>query len=172
VNVHERTTSDRYCIFRAAGAPFAVSALSVCEIAERPSMVAVPDSPAALAGLCHFRNEFVPVLNLRHFVGTSHAAAAEGGFLLVLTGREGRWAFVIERGLALEPLEIAYASAGGAQEALIGTASYREEVVQVLDADILYDQAAALLEHNWQHTGQRTEVRDQRSEVRHRERIS
>jgi chemotaxis signal transduction protein len=153
MNANDPKTNDRHCIFGAAGSTFAVSALSVCEIAERPPLVSVPDAPDVLAGLCHFRNEFLPVLDLGHFVGTASSDSKAAGFILVLTGHDGRWALLIDRGLALEPLEIAYASADGASSVLVGTASFREDVVQVVDAEMLYHRAASLLEGNWQGNG-------------------
>lgn len=153
MNNNDLKTCDRHCIFRAAGSTFAVSALLVCEIAERPPMVSVPDAPGVLAGLCHFRNEFLPVLDLAHFLGTVSSDSRAAEYILVLTGDEGRWALLIDRGLALEPLEIAYAASGGTSQVLVGTASYRDDVLQVLDADTLYQRAVSLLEESWQRVG-------------------
>lgn len=153
MNGHDLQTTDRHCIFKAAGSTFAISVLSVCEIAERPPLVAVPDAPSALAGLCHFRTEFVPVINLPHFVGIPASECRDTAFLLVLTGFEGSWAVPVDRGLALEPLEISYSETNDESQIIIGTASYRNEIVQVLDADVLYQHAAQLLQNRWQGNG-------------------
>ncbi len=56
---------DQFCIFRVGSESFALAASSVREVAEHPPVVRVPDSPSALVGLCHLRNEFLPVLSLR-----------------------------------------------------------------------------------------------------------
>ncbi len=153
MNDNDLKACDRHCVFRAAGSTFAVSGLLVCEIAERPPLVAVPDAPDVLAGLCHFRNEFLPVLDLAHLVGTVSPDSQAAEYILVLTGHDGQWALLIDRGLALEPLEISYAATEGAAQVLVGTASHREDVVQVLDADMMYQQAVSLLEGCWQSAG-------------------
>lgn len=152
MNATELRTGDRYCIFRAAGGTFGVSALSVREIAERPPLVRAPGAPGLFVGLCHFRNEFLPVLDLPEFVETNGADSGEAGSLLILSGPEGNWALLIDRGLALEALEIAYSASGSESQELVGTASYRDEIVRVLDPDRLYEQAVSMGERGWQKT--------------------
>ncbi len=144
---------DQFCIFRVGAESFAMAAKGVREVVERPGMVRVPDSPPALLGVCHLRNEFLPVLSLHGLLIEGEDQAAELPFVLVMTGADGPWAVPISRALDLEALETASTAdtdwSDPVTRAVVGTATFRDEVVRVLDADALYRLAEELLESVW-----------------------
>lgn len=108
--------------------------------------------PSLLAGMCHLRNEFLPVFSLDAIAGESADDTTDRDHLLVLTGPEGSWGLLIDRGVTLEPLEIAVADDPSESDALpvvMGTASFREEVVQVLDIDGLLRTGTQSLARHW-----------------------
>ncbi len=77
----------------------------------------------------------------------------EERFVLVMTGADGPWALPISRALDLEALETAVASDADwgdpIARAVVGTATFRDDVVRVLDADALYRLAEEVLESDW-----------------------
>lgn len=151
------TTSDsrvcsHHCIFVAGASTWSVPANVVREITPRPPITPIPDSPSLLAGMCHLRNEFLPVFSLDAIAGESADDTTDRDHLLVLTGPEGSWGLLIDRGVTLEPLEIAVADDPSESDALpvvMGTASFREEVVQVLDIDGLLRTGTQSLARHW-----------------------
>jgi chemotaxis signal transduction protein len=143
---------DQYCIFCVGGADFAVSAAAVREVADLVPVVDVPRSAAALKGLCHHRNEFLPVLSLAALLGEPTGRDVDCHFLLVMEGADGPWALPIARAVALEPLEMASIGETGGdapRPVVMGTASFRDGVVRVLDADRLYQAAVDFLCDVW-----------------------
>jgi chemotaxis signal transduction protein len=53
-----------HCVMRRGASWFAFPAEKVREVLFRPPLLAVPHSDPLLAGLCHVRSEFFPVLRL------------------------------------------------------------------------------------------------------------
>lgn len=154
---------DQYCIFCVGGSEFAISAPAVREIADLVPIVEVPRSDGALKGLCHHRNEFLPVLSLPALLGKPSTDNLDLQFLLVLESADGPWALPISRAVALEPLEMASIGELGREDArpiVMGTASFRDGVVRILDADRLYQSAVDVLSDVWINREQRTMPHD------------
>ena len=151
MNSPETSLRDQYCIFHIGGADFAVAAAAVREVSDFVPLVGVPHSAAVLQGLCHHRNEFLPVLSLPALLGepTCHV---DGPFLLVMESGDGPWGLPISRAIALESLEMASTGepGGDAQRSIVmGTASFRDGVVRILSADRLYQAATDILGEAW-----------------------
>ncbi|MGD9855796.1 MAG: chemotaxis protein CheW [Planctomycetaceae bacterium] len=152
MNHAETSLCDQYCVFSVGGAEYAVSAASVREVADLVPIVAVPQSAAVLKGLCHHRNDFLPVLSLPAVLGEPTQTDFDCQFLLVMDGGDGPWALPISRAFGLESLEMA--STGEAigdvpRSVVKGTASFRDGVVRVLDPDRLYHDAVDVLCDVW-----------------------
>ncbi len=144
--------SDQHCVFRVGDDVFAVAATDIREFVEAVPIVAVPQSPPCLVGLCHLRNEFVPVLSLSSLIAGASTDRSQMEFLLVIDSPEGAWALAISQATGLEKLELASTSGthpDTQSRLVLGTASYRDTVVRVLDANRLYRAAADLLDHMW-----------------------
>ena len=152
-----RDLDTKHCVFRCAGSWFSVPATAVRELRLAPSRVSVPGAPAALAGVCHVRSEFLPVLRLNVLLGDTADGAGESQ-LLVLTGSSGHWALLVTEVVALESLEtLADPSSPGTHRrpaamrsaAIRGTATYGDQIVQVIDPAALYRHVQDTLNRCW-----------------------
>lgn len=145
--------AEKQCVFRVGSSWFSLLATAVREVTMAPDLVRVPGSHPALAGLCHVRNEFVPVVLLGPLLGDAADAQPAARKMLVLSGSAGNWALLVEEVVALESLETlidpdARSSDVGAS-AVMGTATCRDQVVRVLDPNSLYRRAEELLRSCW-----------------------
>lgn len=154
-------TCDRFCIFGSGGSWFALPAVSIREVLARPDIVPVPQTERILAGLCHLRNEFLPVVDFRAVSGDGAPRLSDGEYLIVLARSGGCWGLIVDRVVGLEPLEIspaAHGADGGSWTGTVaGTAAYEDAVVRVLDPNGLYRFVSEVLEAgfadsacNWQ----------------------
>lgn len=145
--------NDHYCVFQTDDAVWAIAAASVREIADTAPIVIVPGAPAEVVGVCHIRMEFVPVLSLPGLLGEAGSDQRTAEFLLILDGGEGPWALPIQRALSLHTLEIAVgetATDGQLRSTgVLGTASFRDEVLRIVDASWLYRRAHEVIESHW-----------------------
>lgn len=145
--------NDHYCVFQAEDSVWAIAASSVREIADTAQIVVVPEAPPEVVGVCHVRMEFVPVLSLPGLLGETGGDQQTADFLLILDGGEGPWALPIQRALSLHTLEIAggEAAMGGQLQSsgILGTASFRDHVLRIVDAAWLYRRAHEIIERHW-----------------------
>lgn len=152
MNSH-RSHNDQYCVFQAENSIWAVAAASVREIADTAPIVNVPEAPPEVVGVCHIRMEFVPVLSLPGLLGEAGGDRESADFLLILDGSEGRWALPIQRALSLHPLEIAVGEAATdanpRSSGILGTATFRDQVLRIVDASWLYRRAHDVMEKHW-----------------------
>ena len=83
----DHSASDKHCVFLSGREWFSVPAVAVREITIVPPLVKVPESDASLAGLCHLRSEFVPVVLLNSLLdGDACDYSHPHNKLLVLNG--------------------------------------------------------------------------------------
>ncbi len=149
-----------YCVFRRGSTWFAFPAENVREVCERPTLVAVPGSTNVLAGLCHFRSEFTPVIRLDHLLTEDGARLGEEPQMLVVQSGDGAWGVLADEVRALVSLE---PSAGEEvtdmlcwTSAITGWAAWEAESVRVLHASNLRDLIESELTRSWsdkQHGG-------------------
>lgn len=148
-----RPAVDKHCVFRVGSCWFSLLATAVREVTMAPDVVRVPGSHAALAGLCHARNEFIPVVRLAPLLGDAADQPAPAGKMLVLSGSAGNWALLVDEVIALESLETLMnpdARPGDlGSTTVLGTATCRDRVVRVLDPTSLYRRADELLRSCW-----------------------
>jgi chemotaxis signal transduction protein len=138
----EAVSCEKYCILRRGESWFGVPAFMVREITLAENMVPVPGTPEILAGLCHLRSEFVPVLHLPSLSPDKHAPESSAGQLLVLSGAQGPWGLIVDEVETLEPLEVAVTADPRGDDAwsaaVMGSSTCRDRVVHVLDPNALY----------------------------------
>ena len=151
--------TERYCVFRCDDRWYAIQALAVRSIVPRPELTPAPQSDPILKGICHTQNEFLPVISLRALTQIQYeTAAGSEQQLLILSGPQGPWGLLIDQADSLATLEIAisnYAnSADRWAQATLGSASYRNQVLEVLDPVAVYEYAAGLIDGYWLHGGQ------------------
>jgi chemotaxis signal transduction protein len=149
--------SERYCIFQCHEQWYGISALDVQGVSPRPEIRNVPNSDPVLSGVSHLHNNFVPVVSLRALAQINYEQDSESQQqLLTLPGPTGPWGVLIDQVISLAPLEVSISSFSNASDqwskVLSGSASYRNQVVQILDAKALYQYASSMLERFWQHS--------------------
>ena len=148
----DQLACEKHCVARCGSSWFAFPASAVREVAVRPTIVKVPRSDSVLAGLCHLRNEFIPVLSAADLLEVRDSSTTEG-HMLVLTGVDGPWALLIDAVAALDILEISFVreweSTDARSSSMVGTASFQDHVVQVLDPELLYRFIMKRLETTW-----------------------
>jgi chemotaxis signal transduction protein len=106
------------------------------------SIVPLPCFAALLAGVCHVRNEFLPVLRLHTLQDEVDRDGEVNARLVVLTSPSGPWAVLVDEVAGLVPLEVSVDAdvkfLDGWMSAVMGSATFRNNVVRVLDPNRLY----------------------------------
>ena len=148
-------TCERYCVFQYGDACFGVLATTVREVALRPKVSVVPGAGSMLVGLCHLRNEFLPVVQLRDGVFDVNSSS-QNQQIVVVSAAGGSWALLVDRVIGLVPLEVSLSSEGssaiGWSSSVMGSASLDDQIVQVLDANALFRYFDASLSQSWKNT--------------------
>ena len=147
--------SEKVCVFRIGDDWFGVPALSVRSITPRPQISDVPYSDPTLAGLCHVHNEFIPVFSLLALIQAHYQSTNDGQQqLLIINGQQGPWGLLVDHVVALSQLDISLApyDEGSEKWSTIsqGTATFREQVIQIIDPAALYQYGSHLIEMFWQ----------------------
>lgn len=146
-------TGERYCVFRIGSVWFALPALKAREVSFRPNVVPISGCAAILAGLCHFRNEFLAVLSLRQLLPEASTGSSREAQILVVNGDEGPWAILVDEVVALESLEAITASESSDgddwSDVIVGWATFRDHSVRILEPEMLYQLAFEVLQRSW-----------------------
>lgn len=146
--------SAKHCIFQCGESHYAVSATAVREVELLPPLVPVPRCPSSIAGICHIRSEFVPVVSVNPILGLQDSKEYDSGpkQVLVLNNTLGSWALMIDRVIAIDSIET-HVDGGHRNEVqlapVMGTASYRSQVIRVLDPKVLHRIAQQSLHQEW-----------------------
>ncbi|MEO1615345.1 MAG: chemotaxis protein CheW [Planctomycetota bacterium] len=144
--------SDKHCVFRSGDAIFAVPATTVREVTIMPTIVPVPLSHPALAGIGNLRSEFLPVIDLEPLVGDQAQRNDSCGQLLVIESPLGSWSIAIDKVIAIDGIET-HIDATQRNEntisVLLGTATHAGAVISVLDVNSLQRIAQQTLEQQW-----------------------
>lgn len=123
-----------HCVFRCQASWLAIPVTAVREAIPCPAIVPIPASRGMIAGLCHVRGDFIPVLNLESVVTGGDEFAAP--ILLILDDTDGPWAILVHEVSSLQALEISDAPAPLDSEtdcAVVGWATHHDQLIQVLD---------------------------------------
>ncbi|MEZ6115831.1 MAG: chemotaxis protein CheW [Pirellulaceae bacterium] len=147
--VNEVSACDQYCLFRTRNREaFAVLATSVREVMPVPNITPIPLSDPLLAGLCHVRNEFLPVV---HSDRRNNDIREKQ--MMVMFSPTGPWGLLVENVLGLAQLEVSLNSVGadgsGLSAAVMGTASHEHEIIRVLDNNTLLQHFERQLRSHW-----------------------
>ena len=147
------SASDNFCVFHCAEKWFGVPALSVRELSPRPNLVAVPRTHPVLVGLCHVRNEFLPMVSCRILMGEGVPSVGDERQMLVIETASTHWGLLVDKVTGLESLEVTFDLDANFSEhastATQGWATYKEHAVRVLDPAGLFRQAHAILLQAW-----------------------
>ena len=144
---------SKHCVFQYGDSRFALVATAVREVTHAPPLVRVPCCPPSLAGLCHLRSEFVPVVHLGPLLGQREIHVKKPGQLLVLHSVLGPWALMIDRAISIETIETHIDAVGrgdGQRSGVLGTATYQSQVVRVLDPQALHQLVQQSRHRQWE----------------------
>lgn len=141
--------TSKHCVFRCGESWYSVPAVAVREIVVPPDLVHLPFCPPSLLGLCHLRNEFIPVVSLTALLDYEAAADRVGTErLLVFEGRSA-WSLLISDSATLESVETSVAQESRSGDTLLGTAMFRDKIVRVLHPGRLHSKVQQILEKHW-----------------------
>lgn len=149
-NSSEAIASSKHCVFCCKDAWYSIPAVSVREIVISPSIVPVPTCHPSLLGLCHLRNEFIPVIELNgllQFPSKGTVSETNSERILICNFRTP-WGIRISESATLEDLEASIAPQG-INDAIIGTAMVRDSIVRILHPNRLYKNLHQTLERYW-----------------------
>ncbi|MDG2223545.1 MAG: chemotaxis protein CheW [Rubripirellula sp.] len=145
--------SGKQFVFRTGALWFSVPAIAVREVTIAPALVSVPGCHASLAGLCHFRSEFIPVLALERLLDMDGIHPSEPQDRLIILGDRVRWAIPVAEAAALESLETLVTPElrheDGNPGLIMGTSIFRGQIVRVLDEKAVLRLAQKSLEETW-----------------------
>lgn len=151
--LNDVSSSNKHCIFRSGNSWYSVPAVAVREITVAPELFAVPQSHRALAGLCHLRSEFVPVISLGGLLEVEDQQVSQRNNRLMVLQGTSVWSLLIAEAAALESLETILAPESrmddSYQSPVMGTAMFNDEILRVLDANRLFRLAQQTLESSW-----------------------
>ena len=137
--------SQTHCVFRRGSTLFAFPTYSVREVMERPAMAQVPHTKYLLAGLCHVRNRFIPVLRLDELLVESTGSLPEEQKMLVMDDPEGAWGVLADDVHSLASLEVSAAAEAAPDDkwsdSIVGLAAYETQVVRILHPERLREVA-------------------------------
>ncbi len=144
--------SNKHCVFRSDDHWYSVPAVSIREIVTAPSVMPVPECHEALAGLCHLRSDFVPVLSLRALLESGRPGSADPQDNLLVFSHRNPWALLISGSAGLESVETIVSQESSlphTNNPVIGTAMSQDRVVRVLNPNTLLKKARLALESFW-----------------------
>lgn len=150
--------SERYCVFSSDDRWYGLPALSVRSIVPCPELTPVPFSDPILMGISHIRNEFLPIVSLQALTQIQYESSSETEKqVMVLLGPNGPWGLLIDQAESLATLETSISNFSNHQDrwtkATLGTASYQNQVLQILDPHAVYEYAASLIDGFWANSG-------------------
>lgn len=125
---------NSFCLFRKGELWLGVRAAVVREVLPVPPIVPLPRTHRILAGLCHLRSEFVPILNLNLLLPDEQIGNEQ--FLILIEDSEGDWGLLVDEVHSLVPLEPSHApedEQNGWDSTVIGWATLDQNVVRILD---------------------------------------
>lgn len=147
------TARDKHCVFRCGDSWFSVPAVSVREISIAPELVRIPDSHPSMAGMCHLRSEFIPVISLGTLLGLEGCDTSQAQDRLLVLEGSSAWSLLIAEAASLESLETIVSPEAQMDDArlsaVMGTAMFRDQIVRVLNPKSLFRLAQQALDDQW-----------------------
>lgn len=150
--------TERYCVFSCGDRWYGIPALAVRRIVPCPELTTVPFCDPILQGISHTHNEFLPVVSLRALSEMQYESASEAEQqVLIMLGPDGPWGLLIDQAATLATLETSISNFSNHQDpwtkATLGSASYQNHVLQVLDPHSVYEYAVTLIDGFWSNSG-------------------
>src|SRR5947209_1387245 len=97
----DATAVRAWCLVRIDTRPFAVALQAVAEIVEADELVRVALCSPRVLGLCAYRRDLLPVIDLSEGRPAAAAPAEGRPVIMILRGEQGAWGIRIDRGGAV-----------------------------------------------------------------------
>ncbi len=159
----DQEQSDKYCIFRCSGETFCLPALSVRHVVPQVEVTPIPMSTKTLVGMVKIQQELMTLFSLEQIYDFSQRSTAEHQKILVLNRDTGPWGLLIDEVETLAELEISIcpqSSVNDRPNYVIGSATYKDEFVTVIDPENLYSVLTGQLHEYWAEQSHRLESED------------
>ena len=144
----------QYCVVRSASEWYALPSGLVREVMLCPELTRVPNTSPMLKGISHVNNEFLTITApLTGGIESDESLAAEETVrqLLVLSGPDGPWGFLVDEVVELTSLDDFQPQHGSDRHlSFLGIATYEGNNLSVLDVDETYRNVISELKSHWQ----------------------
>ena len=145
--------AQKYCIFECNDNWFGFSSLYIRGVIPRPEITALPHSDPVVLGVAHVQNEFLPVISLRALLDVQYESTDNQQQMMIMSNNQLSWGLLIDRAIGLSELEVSISMLPDHEDmwskVVTGSASYSNQVLQVLDPDAVYAYAQNLLKRYW-----------------------
>ncbi len=146
--------AQRYCVFQSEESWFGIPCLSVRSIVPRPTVTRMPFSDPVLKGVSHIQNEFIPIVSLRSLLNVQYESNESEQQLMIFCSTSSPWGLLIDRAVGLAELEPSYSAVSPKEEqqwskVVVGSASWSNHVLQILDPDAILSYALKLMDSYW-----------------------
>ena len=146
--------AQKYCVFENNENWVGLPSFQIRGVIPRPPITPLPHSDPVVVGVCHVQNEFFPVISLRSLLDVQYEnqTRAEQQMMIMSTDNSS-WGLLIDRAVALAHLEVSISTLADREDTwctvVTGSASYSNQVLQVLDPVAVYQYAVKLLGRYW-----------------------
>lgn len=146
--------AQKYCVFESNENWFSLPSMNIRGVIPRPAITPLPQSDPVVVGVSHVQNEFLPVISLRSLMEIQYEARdSSEQHLMIMTANQTSWGLLIDRAVGLSTLEVSVSTLADPEDTwskvVIGSASYTNQVLQVLDPEAIYLYAVGLLGRYW-----------------------
>lgn len=152
--------SERYCVFSCDEQWYGIPALSVRNILPCPDLTSVPFSDPILKGVSQVQNEFLPVVDLRALLEIQYEPTHDRTEqqVMVILGPSGPFGLLVDKATSLATLETSISNVSDQHDhwarTTLGTASFQDQVLEILDPNAVYEYAVSLIDGYWETSGQ------------------
>ncbi len=146
--------AQKYCVFESNENWFGFPSLNIRGVIPRPELTPLPHSDPIVVGVTHVQNEFLPVISLRSLLDVQYEANQDSEQqMMILSTGQANWGLLIDRAVGLSMLEVSITMLPDREDTwskvVTGSATYSNQVLQVLEPDAVYQYAVDLLERYW-----------------------
>jgi len=149
----EATAAQSWCLVRIDTQPFAVALSAVAEIVEAEALVRLPLCSPQVLGLCTYRRELLPVIELSKGPPATPGPLEGRPVVLILRSEHGMWGIKIDRGVVIVaevPLdEPGPLPAGSDGAVVIGSITRNDVSHSVIDADATWRNVRDMIESRY-----------------------
>ena len=142
-------TCEHYCVFRVSDSWFGMLATSIREVIACPPLTDVPNASTILVGVCHFRNEFIPAIDV--FESSDSDQRRQ---MMIISTPTGTWGWLVDEVAGLSTLEMSICANANRENSLtaavMGHAAYGDKIVRVLDVNAVFRVVETQLKTHWE----------------------